>query len=184
MSMNTGKTTEAEKPSVADRVVDAARHAVHVSHEAHAVKSLAEDEIEDGVRATRRAVRRATERLENIKDEGIHYVKRQPLKTVAMVAGVGFMVGLAAGWVAARFSSVIPERPIPKPASLIRPIYSSYVLRDIETTMYPSRLCRVINGQFRARCAITSRRINKHRSITRHSFSLYLEIIQEQLADE
>lgn len=105
MSMNTRKTTEGEKPSLADRVVDAARQAVHVSHEAHAVKSLAEDAIEDGVHATRRAVRRGVERLEDIKDEGIHYVKRHPLKAVAMVAGVGFMVGLASGWVVARFSS-------------------------------------------------------------------------------
>ena len=105
MSMNSSKTTEGEKPSMAARFVDAARHAVHVSHEARAVKSLAEDAIEDGVHATRRAVRRGIERLEDIKDDAIHCVKRQPLKTVAMVAGVGFMVGLASGWVAARFSS-------------------------------------------------------------------------------
>jgi ElaB/YqjD/DUF883 family membrane-anchored ribosome-binding protein len=105
MSTNTIKTTERETPSVADRVVDAVRHAAHLSHEVHGVKSFAEDVIEDGVHAGRRAVRRGVERLEDIKDEGVHYVKRQPLKTIAMAGGVGFMVGLASGWIAARFGS-------------------------------------------------------------------------------
>jgi len=105
MSTNSSKTTEPETPSIADRVLDAARNVAHLSHEARTVKSLAEDAIEDGVHAARRAVRRGVERLEDMKDEGVHYVKRQPLKTVATVAGVGFIVGLATGWIAARFRS-------------------------------------------------------------------------------
>jgi ElaB/YqjD/DUF883 family membrane-anchored ribosome-binding protein len=100
------ETPEREKPTLADRVVDAARHAAHISHEARLVKSLAQDAIEDGVHAAKRAVKSAhqsIERLEDIKDEGVHYVRRQPLKAIAMAAGIGLAVGMAAGWIIGRF---------------------------------------------------------------------------------
>ena len=78
-----------------------------MSHEARLVKSLACDAIEDGAheakRAVRKSVQRGIETLEDIKDDGVHYVKRQPLKAMAMAAGVGLMVGLAAAWIAGRF---------------------------------------------------------------------------------
>ena len=80
--------------AIADRIVDTARQAGHLSHEARAVKSLAEDVIEDAVHSAKRAVRRGSDKLEDIKDEGVRYVKRQPLTTVAIAAGVGFIVGL------------------------------------------------------------------------------------------
>ena len=70
------------------------------------VKSLAEDAIEDGVHAARRAVksvRRGIERLEDIRDEGIHRVRRHPLKALAVAAVAGLMLGVAAGWIARRF---------------------------------------------------------------------------------
>ena len=41
MSIAGIQTPESEKPNVADRIVDAARHAAHISHEARLVKSLA-----------------------------------------------------------------------------------------------------------------------------------------------
>lgn len=105
MSTNVSKTSERDTPSMADRVIDAARYAVHLSHEGRAVKSLAEDAFEDGVHVARRAARRATERLEDLKDEGVHYVKRQPVKAIALAAGVGLMIGLMTGWIGARLSS-------------------------------------------------------------------------------
>jgi ElaB/YqjD/DUF883 family membrane-anchored ribosome-binding protein len=101
------QTPESEKPNVADRIVDAARHAAHISHEARLVKSLACDAIEDGAheatRTVTKSVQRGIERLEDIKDEGVHYVKRQPLKAIAMAVGVGLMVGMAAAWITGRF---------------------------------------------------------------------------------
>jgi ElaB/YqjD/DUF883 family membrane-anchored ribosome-binding protein len=99
------ETREREKPTVVDRVADAARRAAHISHEVQLAKSLAEDAIEDGVHAAKRAVksaRRGIERLEDIKDEGVHYVTRQPLKAVAMAAVIGLTVGMAAVWVTGR----------------------------------------------------------------------------------
>ena len=107
MSVADIQTPESEKPNVADRIVDAARHAAHISHEARLVKSLACDAIEDGAheakRAVTKSVQRGIERLEDIKDEGVHYVKRQPLKAIAMAVGVGLMVGMAAAWITGRF---------------------------------------------------------------------------------
>jgi ElaB/YqjD/DUF883 family membrane-anchored ribosome-binding protein len=106
MSVAGTQTPESEKPNVADRIVDAARHAAHISHEARLVKSLACDAIEDGAhdakRAVTKSVQRGIERLEDIKDEGVHYVKRQPLKAIAMAAGIGLMVGIAAAWITGR----------------------------------------------------------------------------------
>lgn len=84
-------------------------HAAHVSHEARPVKSLACDAIEDGAHEVKRAVsesmQRGIERLEDIKDEGVHYVKRRPLKAIAMAAGVGLM-GIPAAWITGRFGPV------------------------------------------------------------------------------
>jgi ElaB/YqjD/DUF883 family membrane-anchored ribosome-binding protein len=107
MSVAGIQTPESERPNVADRIVDAARHAAHISHEARLVKSLACDAMEDGAHEAKRAVtkslKRGIERLEDIRDEGVHYVKRQPLKAIAMAAGAGLMVGIAAAWITGRF---------------------------------------------------------------------------------
>jgi ElaB/YqjD/DUF883 family membrane-anchored ribosome-binding protein len=93
------------EPTVADRIVDAARHAAHFSHEARLVKSMAEDAIEDSVHVARRAMkslRRGVEVLEDVKDEAAHRVRRQPLTTVGMAAGIGLLVGVALGWIGGR----------------------------------------------------------------------------------
>jgi ElaB/YqjD/DUF883 family membrane-anchored ribosome-binding protein len=101
MSIASVETAGREKPTVADRVIDAARNAANISHEARLVKSLAQDAIDDGVHAAKRAMksaRRRIERLEDIKEDGLHYVRRQPLKAIAIAAGIGLVVGMAAGW--------------------------------------------------------------------------------------
>jgi hypothetical protein len=71
--------------------------------------SFAADAIEGGlhtvVRRAVKSVRRAVETLEDVKDDGVHYVKHQPLKTLGIAAGVGLIVGLAAGWIAGRSGS-------------------------------------------------------------------------------
>ncbi len=100
MTVETRETCEQTPPSIDDRLADAARQAAHLSHEARMVKSLAEDAIEDGVHRARRAVktvRRGIERLRDIRDEAAYYVKRRPLRTIAMAAGLGLLVGATAG---------------------------------------------------------------------------------------
>jgi ElaB/YqjD/DUF883 family membrane-anchored ribosome-binding protein len=61
-----------------------------------------DDRVHEARQAAERAVRRGIERLEDLKDEGVHYVKRNPLKAVAVAAGAGLMVGLVTGWVVRR----------------------------------------------------------------------------------
>ena len=105
MCAHVAEGRECEMPPVTGRMRDAARRAAHLSHEARLVKSLAEDAVEDGVHAARRAVRsvrRGIERLEDARDEWIHSVKQRPLKAVTLAAGAGFLIGVAAAWIARR----------------------------------------------------------------------------------
>jgi ElaB/YqjD/DUF883 family membrane-anchored ribosome-binding protein len=93
------------KPSAADRVADAVRHATHLSHKTHLVRSMARDAGEEGIHAAKRAIRRVQRRieaLEDLKDEGAHYVKRQPLKAVGLAFGVGIQLGMLIAWLAGR----------------------------------------------------------------------------------
>jgi hypothetical protein len=93
------------KLSVADRVVDAARMAAHLSHEARLLKSVAEDTIEDGVRTAKRTVKKAVQRsvddLRDVKDDAIRGVKRRPLVAVAAAFGIGLAAGTVVALVAA-----------------------------------------------------------------------------------
>jgi ElaB/YqjD/DUF883 family membrane-anchored ribosome-binding protein len=106
MAISTAETHEAPHgPTVKDRIVDATRHAADLSHEARLLKSIAENVIEDGVHAAKRAmksVQRGVETLEDFRDETAYRVKREPFKAVGLAAGVGLVLGIAAGWFAAR----------------------------------------------------------------------------------
>ena len=93
------------KPAtLADRVVDACRQAAHLSPEAHLVKSLTADAVEDGVYVARRAVKTARRRMEDVQDETVHRVKRHPLAAIGLALGAGFAAGLTLGWLAGRAS--------------------------------------------------------------------------------
>jgi hypothetical protein len=106
----TSATVETFEPpcevSISDRISDACRHATHVSHEVRLLKSLASDAVEDRVHAAKRAItssmKRGVEGLEDLKDEAVHRVKRQPLKAVSLALGVGLVLGWAAGWIGRR----------------------------------------------------------------------------------
>ena len=94
-----------QKLTVGERVVDACRQATHISHKARLLKSVAEDAIEDGVHAAKRAIKSVQHRVEelgDLKDEAIHRVKRQPVRAVGGAFGVGLTIGLALGWIACR----------------------------------------------------------------------------------
>jgi len=98
-------STAAAEPSLRDRVVDAARQATQVSHEARLFKSLAEDAVEDGIHAAKRALKAAKHRVEelgDLKDEAAYRVKRDPLKAVAIAGAAGLVFGLVVGWIGGR----------------------------------------------------------------------------------
>ena len=88
--------------AVRDRVLDATRHVAHISHEAKLLKSIATDAVENGVHAARRAIKNATRDAADLKDDAVYAVKRQPLKSIAIAAGVGLAVGTIVGWYGAR----------------------------------------------------------------------------------
>jgi ElaB/YqjD/DUF883 family membrane-anchored ribosome-binding protein len=91
------------KPTMAARVADTVRRVAHASHEARLLTSVAEDAIEDGVYAAKRAVKSAQKRfdaVEDLKDETVRRVKRQPFKAVGVAFGAGLALGVIAGWIA------------------------------------------------------------------------------------
>ena len=96
---------ESETP-IRERAVDAVRQVAHISHEARLFKSLAADAVEDGVHAAKRAIKsvqRRVEELGDLKDEAAYRVKRQPFKALGIAVGVGLVLGVAVGWIGARF---------------------------------------------------------------------------------
>jgi hypothetical protein len=99
------KPDAALNPSVVERVVDAARVATHVAHEARLLKTVAEDTIEDGVYAAKRAVKavgRRVDDLGDLKDDAVRRVKRKPLLAVGAAFALGLAFGVVAGWIGSR----------------------------------------------------------------------------------
>jgi len=95
-----------QKPSIGARVANGCRQAANLSHDARALRTAAEDAIEDGVYVARRAIksaRRRVEELGDLRDEAIHRVRRQPVAAVGIAAGAGLAFGIALGWIGSRW---------------------------------------------------------------------------------
>jgi ElaB/YqjD/DUF883 family membrane-anchored ribosome-binding protein len=88
--------------SAAERVVDAYRQAAQTSHEARQLKSIVEDAIEDGADAAKRTVKIVQRRIDDLKDEAVHRLKRQPIRAVGIAAAAGLFFGVAIGWLGGR----------------------------------------------------------------------------------
>lgn len=94
------ETSEALKRSISDRVANGCRQAANLSEDARALRTAAEDAIEDGVKVARRAIKSARRRVEDLgdlRDEAIHRVKHQPVAAVGIAASAGFAFGIALG---------------------------------------------------------------------------------------
>ena len=90
----TPATLEMPKPesrtTFADRAIDAAAEA-----------------IGDGVSTAKRAVtsvKKGIEQMEGFRDDAALRVKRQPFAAIGIAAGVGLILGVAAGWLGACYS--------------------------------------------------------------------------------
>ena len=73
---------------------------------AHPFRSMAEEAIEDGLHATKRAMkaaRRQVEAVEDFKEEAINRIRREPFKAVGMAVGAGVLIGMAVGFVGGWF---------------------------------------------------------------------------------
>ena len=82
-------------------VITEPRDTTHLSHEMRRLKSLAQDAIGDGIYTTKRAMkaaRRRVEQLRDVKEAAIYRVKRQPVQAVGAAFGIGVAFGLIAAW--------------------------------------------------------------------------------------
>jgi ElaB/YqjD/DUF883 family membrane-anchored ribosome-binding protein len=89
------------EPTVVDRVAEAVRRVAHASHETQLLKTVAEDALEDGAYAARRAIKNVRHRLDDLgdlRDEAARCVKRQPLVAVGVAFGAGVAIGVIAAW--------------------------------------------------------------------------------------
>ena len=94
------ETPDALKRTISERVANGCRQAANLSHDARALRTAAEDAIENGVHAAKRAIKSARRRVEDIgdlRDEAIHRVRRQPVAAVGIAAAAGFAFGIALG---------------------------------------------------------------------------------------
>ncbi len=107
--MATAVSEEAVGSAVRERATEAVKQAAHLAHEARLLKSLAEDAVEDGVYAARRAAKRAQRGLADLRDEAVYRVKREPIKAMSVVLAVGVLAGVVCGWLGA--SCVKTNRP-------------------------------------------------------------------------
>ena len=68
-------------------------------------QSLATDAVERGVHGAKRAitsVERGVEELAELKDEGVHRVRRHPRRAVGIALRAELVLGLAVGWIGRR----------------------------------------------------------------------------------
>lgn len=80
-----------------DLASDAVRQAGRVAHEASRLKALATEAVEDGVRATKRALTHGLHDLGDLRDSAAYRVKRAPLLTVGLAFAAGILLGVVAG---------------------------------------------------------------------------------------
>ncbi|MGE5246602.1 MAG: hypothetical protein ACM3SQ_20430 [Betaproteobacteria bacterium] len=83
-----------------DKAADVRRRATNLSEDVQRLKSLAEDAVDDGMYTARRAmknVRRRVQGMEDLRDETIHRVKREPVKAVGIAFGAGLLLGAGVG---------------------------------------------------------------------------------------
>ncbi|HXL08997.1 MAG TPA: hypothetical protein VN966_02135 [Candidatus Bathyarchaeia archaeon] len=64
------------------------------------LKTEASQAVEDGVVAARRLARRSRYAAEDLIDDAVHRVKRDPLRAMAIGLAIGFGLGALAVWLA------------------------------------------------------------------------------------
>ncbi len=88
------------KPSTAEArefAADAVRQAEHVAREASRLRAVATEAVEDGVRATKRAITHGLHDLGDLHDSAAYRIKRAPLMMVGLAFGVGILLGVVVG---------------------------------------------------------------------------------------
>src|SRR5450755_4425330 len=86
-----------DEPTLRERAADTMRQAMHCTHEARLLKTLAADAVEDGLHVAHRTIKHARQTALDARDELMYRVKREPGKAIAVVFGVGALLGLGIG---------------------------------------------------------------------------------------
>lgn len=84
------------------KAVHAGGQIAQAGFEAARVKDKLSHAVEDGVSATKRAIKHSRYAAEDFVDETAHRIKRDPLRSVAITFGIGLGIGVVVGWLANR----------------------------------------------------------------------------------
>jgi len=99
------ESSTVDEPTLSGRAADTLRQAVHFSHEARLLKTVAADAVEDAVYAAQRTITRERQRALDVRDELTYRVKREPVKAMALVFGAGTVLGAVLGLAGRRLCS-------------------------------------------------------------------------------
>lgn len=93
---------EAARAAVSDRVLEAAKQAEQVAHEARRMTERAGELLEDRVHTARRTLKRRVHDLENLRDEAETCVRKNPFTAVGATFTAGLLLGVVIGWASHR----------------------------------------------------------------------------------
>src|SRR5262249_20333887 len=82
---------------VTSRIADSVRNATYGSDTARRFTSKAQDALGDGMYETKRALKLFKRRVGSLEQSARSYVKRDPLKSAVVIAGVAELVGCDGG---------------------------------------------------------------------------------------
>ncbi|HQZ40962.1 MAG TPA: hypothetical protein PLH72_18190 [Vicinamibacterales bacterium] len=98
MATTTHDKTDGVRNVVTERVLDAARQAEQVAHEARRVTERAAEVLEDGLHTAKRTFKRRRHELEDLRDQAEIRVRKNPLSALGVTFAAGLVMGVLIGW--------------------------------------------------------------------------------------
>jgi len=91
-----------DKQGLLGKAVHVSERVAQVGVEASRLRTRASHAFDDAVVEAKRLAKRGRYAAEDLVDDAAYRIKRDPLRSVAITFGVGFGVGLVAGWLCGR----------------------------------------------------------------------------------
>jgi ElaB/YqjD/DUF883 family membrane-anchored ribosome-binding protein len=104
-----GTIATAER-NFSEAAADISRRAAAVGDIACQLGEAASEAVDDSMRAARRALKTASNRIQDavdLRDEAVHRVRRAPLTSVSLAFGAGILVGVVTGMVTRQRAPII-----------------------------------------------------------------------------
>jgi ElaB/YqjD/DUF883 family membrane-anchored ribosome-binding protein len=96
--MRNGEIKNVERTSTMNsRIAEAVRYATECSTDARRLTAQAQEALQDRLDETARALKVVKRRVEDFEDVAARYVKREPVKALAITAGAALAIGLMVG---------------------------------------------------------------------------------------